>query len=158
MKRILIVLLIMSLFVFGCAKKEPTEVVTEDNTSSTPVVVVEEEPSQPQVQEPAITVEDITSVVKEDTVEETTEEPQTVYRVQIFASYYEEKANKVADEARKKLPDVPVYVVHIEPYYKVRVGNCKTPEEAMKLLERCREVGYEDAWKVEDVYIPGEDE
>ncbi len=155
MKKTFLLIVLAISFLFGCAKKETTEVIAE-KTPDTPVMIIEEEPNVTESVDTTTNVVTTEETVTTEVTETISEEPQTVYRVQIFASYSEENANKVAAEAREKMPDVPVHVVHIEPYYKVRVGDCKTPEEAAQLVERCKSVGYEDAWKTEDILMPGE--
>jgi hypothetical protein len=42
----------------------------------------------------------------------------------------------------------PVYVDFAKPWYKVRIGDFPTARGTSELVERVRELGYEDAWIV----------
>ena len=55
------------------------------------------------------------------------------YRVQIFSSNRQQTAKEEALRLEKKMSDllsVPVYVMYIAPFWKVRLGNFQTYEEA----------------------------
>ncbi len=67
------------------------------------------------------------------------------YRVQLFATTAPEIARNFAESARNHFEE-KVYVEYLEPYYKVRVGDCLTREEARLLLERTRAAGFDEAW------------
>lgn len=75
------------------------------------------------------------------------------FRVQIFASSTEKNASKVADDARTTL-DENVYVDHIVPYYKVRIGDCLTREDAEFLKDKALRQGYTGAFVVETMIRP----
>ena len=70
------------------------------------------------------------------------------YRVQVIAASRESTALKMSEAARLRF-DERVYVDYEPPYYKVRVGDCYTKEEAQALRERAVEEGYTDAFIVE---------
>ncbi|MBN1273651.1 MAG: SPOR domain-containing protein [Candidatus Aminicenantes bacterium] len=70
------------------------------------------------------------------------------YRVQIAALNREEDAEKMAGDVRSILLDVKVYVDYIPPYWKIRVGNCRTQREAAALKEQLVSAGYTTAWVV----------
>ena len=70
------------------------------------------------------------------------------FRVQIFASSTEKGANKVAADARSTFTE-GVYVEYEAPYYKVRVGDCLTKDEASALRTRLVGLGYRGAFIVE---------
>lgn len=61
------------------------------------------------------------------------------FRVQVFSSNNtktaKDKAFAMQDAILESLPDTPVYVVFNAPFWKVRVGNCRTRDEAQKLKE-----------------------
>ncbi len=81
--------------------------------------------------------------------------PASVYgfRVQIFASSTQKGASKVADDARS-LFGGKVYIEHTPPYYKVRVGDCLTKEEAEVLKNLAISKGFRGAFVVETMINP----
>ena len=70
------------------------------------------------------------------------------YRVQVIASTVREEAEGVAEVVKGLFP-VGVYIEYTEPFFKIRVGNFKTREEAEKMREELAGYGFEDAWIVE---------
>lgn len=70
------------------------------------------------------------------------------YRVQVAALNRKEDADKMAADIKAVFQDVGVYVKHIPPYWKVRVGNCRTQKEAALLRDRLVGAGYSTAWVV----------
>jgi hypothetical protein len=67
------------------------------------------------------------------------------YRVQLYATREPEKARGFAESARESFGE-KVYVEYLDPYYKVRVGDCLTREEARLLLDRAKGSGFDQAW------------
>ncbi len=112
-------------FVFSCAKKPPPgELIDEE-----PIIIEEAEEGE--------IFEEFEEIV-EEVAEETTvvvtpppppPEPTTVYRIQIGAFYSSASADKRKARA-VSLFAKPVYVKYIAPYYKVRVGDFSTKNEA----------------------------
>ncbi len=138
MKRIFLIGAIFILM--GCAPRQTVKTVS---------------PEQEFITQPAVT--DSIVIIKKEQPQEgvtpKTEEqvsPKTTYgyRVQIFASWSNENAERIASEARFKFPDQRVYVEYIPPLYRVRVGDCRTREEAERLRDKARSLGYEDAFLV----------
>ncbi|RKX21555.1 MAG: hypothetical protein DRP51_04035 [Candidatus Zixiibacteriota bacterium] len=83
-----------------------------------------------------------------------------VYRIQLFTSKEYGPAIREKNIAVEVF-DRPVTMDYEVPYYKIRVGNFSTREEAEKYLPAAREAGYKTAWVVrayvnvktlEDVY------
>ncbi len=70
-----------------------------------------------------------------------------VFRVQVVAVSDETSAQDARQTAELRLK-LPAYVEFVDGMYKVRVGDCQTRVEAEKVLRRCRESGYPDAWIV----------
>lgn len=72
------------------------------------------------------------------------------YRVQIYATKDREQAYLLKDEATKifNKDSINVYLVFNEPYYKIRIGDCKSREEANQLKNLARQRGYTNAWIV----------
>lgn len=81
--------------------------------------------------------------------------PGSVYgfRVQIFASSTQKGASKVAEDARNIFGG-KVYIEHAPPYYKVRVGDCLTREEAESLKNLALSKGFRGAYIVETMINP----
>jgi hypothetical protein len=70
-------------------------------------------------------------------------EPRKVngYRIVIFmknAQSARREAVAVQEEFGAQFADVPSYMTYENPYFKISVGNCTTPEEAMILLGRLK--------------------
>jgi len=72
------------------------------------------------------------------------------YRVQLFATKDIESATIAKKEAEFAFSEdsVNVYIEFDSPYYKLRIGDCKTREEAERLREIARNKGYPSAWIV----------
>jgi cell division protein FtsN len=74
-------------------------------------------------------------------------DPSTAgYRVQVFAAQDRATAEAVAARLEGRLNGQPVYVERQDPWYKVRVGDFATREEADRLRKRLVEMGYPEAW------------
>ncbi len=74
------------------------------------------------------------------------------FRVQIFASSTEKNASRVANDARSAFNEV--YIEYVAPYYKVRVGNCLTRDDADMLKSKAAGMGYRGAFVVETKIVP----
>ena len=70
-----------------------------------------------------------------------------VWRIQILATGQGQAAMRLKDEI-EKVHQLPAYVVHAEPWFKVQVGSAPTAEDAEVLREKLIEWGYEGAWVV----------
>ena len=61
------------------------------------------------------------------------------FRVQLFSSNNartaREAAFKVEKTIREKLPHMAVYVTYTSPFWRVRVGNCPTHDDAQRLRQ-----------------------
>jgi len=77
------------------------------------------------------------------------------YRIQISASPAREDAQNVAMRARERFPYDSVYVYFQAPWYKVRVGDFETRNDAEAKLREARQKGYREAfWVPSDVRVP----
>ncbi|NNE08378.1 MAG: SPOR domain-containing protein [Gemmatimonadetes bacterium] len=74
------------------------------------------------------------------------------YRVQLMATTDAEKAMEFA-EAIQPAFSHSVYVEYQEPFYKVRLGDCQTREEAVRILSAVRANGFDEAWITETMVI-----
>lgn len=153
MKYFVVVLSIILLLPFGCAKRqevsqEPAwedeilfEEITEDTTEISDITFTEE----PE--------KDI-SIFEEEKVEAITTEPTTGlgFRIQIGAYKNEALAQKEAEKARMIL-NKKVYVDYIMPYNKLRVGNFLTRSDAVSYRVQVLNKGYKGAFIVETTII-----
>ncbi|MBE6311656.1 MAG: SPOR domain-containing protein [Bacteroidales bacterium] len=64
------------------------------------------------------------------------------YRVQVYSSNVPQTARSEAfsmeTKVKEKMPDVPSYVSFNSPFWKVRLGDCRTYQDAMSLLAQVR--------------------
>ena len=74
--------------------------------------------------------------------------PRKVYRVQFFATQYPDEAAQVSESVKNQLSE-NTYIDYKAPYYWVRVGDCVSKEEAESLLDKMRNLGYQESWVVE---------
>lgn len=73
------------------------------------------------------------------------------YRVQVFATIYKDKAEKIRSEVQEKVA-FPVYVEEIPPFYKIRIGDFQKREDAEQFLTTVQKsLGYADAFVAETV-------
>lgn len=81
--------------------------------------------------------------------------PATIlgFRIQIFASSTETNASRVADDARASFTQ-NVYVKYGAPYYKVRIGDFLTKEEAQIVKHQALQLGYRGTFVVETMISP----
>jgi hypothetical protein len=75
------------------------------------------------------------------------------FRVQIFASSTQDNASRIASDARPSF-DEEVYVEHVAPYYKVRIGDFLTRSEADVLKNKAIQLGFRGAFVVETMISP----
>jgi cell division septation protein DedD len=111
------------------------------------VDVFEETP----VAEGAFAVEAVEAVEADPIVEDVAVDSLTMtgagYRIQVFATGDRHRAESFEMEVETRL-NVAAYIEHMDGIYKVRVGDCRSREEAEQLRGRCRTAGYKDAWIV----------
>lgn len=72
----------------------------------------------------------------------------TGFRVQVLAIRDQEAAESFAGRLQSMVGGDAVYVEWVEPYYKVRVGDFSTRDEAEPLRLRLIDQGIEEAWTV----------
>ncbi len=75
---------------------------------------------------------------------------QAGYRVQVFTTTSLDQAREKEQEFTQSLKTYPVYKVYDPPYYKIRVGDFRSREEALALRDSLKTVGVEEAWVVRD--------
>ncbi len=72
------------------------------------------------------------------------------FRVQLMATKDMQTAELIKREAMEKFaPDsINVYVEFDSPYYKIRICDCKSRDEAVRVRDLARTMGYKQAWIV----------
>jgi len=142
------------LIMVSCApKKQNQEEVISDTTAYKPIIMEENTEDTTNVDTEAMSTGADTTKSTVDTTMNITTAPQSGYRVQVFATFSEEKADMIANQVRERTTE-PVYVEYIAPYYKVRVGDCTTRDEAESLKSNLFGLGYSDAFIVQDTINP----
>ena len=58
------------------------------------------------------------------------------WRLQLKFQTKEDDILKLKLKFIKLYPDIPVYIEYKEPYYRIRVGDCRTKLEAIKIKNR----------------------
>jgi len=94
-----------------------------------------------------VTKVETTRVAKPITQIVTPPKAMATYRVQVSACSEKASAEYLARKVKRQTGE-DAYVDHIPPYYKVRVGDCVSQNEAVSLRNRLRRLGYPDAWIV----------
>jgi hypothetical protein len=87
------------------------------------------------------------SIGENDETGKPTADSEMLYRIQIFASKFPEEAQNLADSLEAYF-DEPASIDYEVPYYKVRLGDFKTLEEAESFLRLIRKRGFPQAWVV----------
>ena len=72
------------------------------------------------------------------------------WRVQVFAGHSLEIAQSIQRELQLQSSEV-VYIDYVEPYYKVRIGDCAARATCDELLRELHAQGRESAWVVQSV-------
>tara|TARA_B100001778_G_C18474163_1_gene577198 strand:- start:1 stop:393 length:393 start_codon:yes stop_codon:yes gene_type:complete len=57
------------------------------------------------------------------------------WRLQLKFKAKESEIVKIKLKFIKLFPDIPVFLEYQEPYYRIRVGNCRTKLEALKIKD-----------------------
>ncbi len=68
------------------------------------------------------------------------------WKVQIFSTSDFYLADTLFKQARRMFSDYEVEKIFNSPYYKIRVGNCKTREESENLLSKAIDLDFKDSW------------
>ena len=70
------------------------------------------------------------------------------WKVQVFSTSDFFLADSIYREAVLKFGNEEVEKVFNLPYYKIRIGNCLTREDAERFLTRAQAIKYPDAWVI----------
>jgi septal ring-binding cell division protein DamX len=151
------IVLVGIFIIWACAPKatQPSAKPPEEEV----VVIGEEEETTkpfetPTVEEGEVTLEEATPTPPTEVKKTAPSKPLYGYRVQILATSNKEKADMFAKEAQARFKDQKVYVEFISPYYKVRIGDFLTREEAEAFRAKAKSLGYFDAFIVESPITP----
>lgn len=74
------------------------------------------------------------------------------YRVRIFFDNGQDaraQSNRVMEQFKNNFPDIPIYWSYDNPYFKVTVGDCLSPEEAIIVWGRVKNL-YDKAFVVRE--------
>ncbi len=74
--------------------------------------------------------------------------PAQGYRVQIFSVTDRDEAQRFYEEARRRLNREDIYLQFEPPFFRVRVGNCRTRDAAEDLVRELEQGGYEAPFPV----------
>ena len=74
--------------------------------------------------------------------------PAQGYRVQIYSVADRDDSQRFYEEVRKRLNREDVYLQFEPPFFRVRVGNCRTRDEAEDLVRMLEQAGYEAPFPV----------
>lgn len=72
------------------------------------------------------------------------------FRVQIYSTPDVDMASRNKESIQTAMDSLKVYLLYDAPYYKIRIGDCTTREEAIELRDNLREMGFTEAWVVPD--------
>lgn len=72
------------------------------------------------------------------------------YRLQLFNGQDREQANRIKNQFISYFPDVPRYLMYVEPTYRVRVGDFYTRDDADALLREAKKY-FPDAIIIRDI-------
>ena len=75
------------------------------------------------------------------------EEHRLGFRIQIYTSTFIDSAIAMKDSLERTI-NALFYLEHDDPYYKIRLGNYTTRDEAENLREKIVGYGYKEAWIV----------
>ena len=79
------------------------------------------------------------------------------YRVQIFSTSDRQKSRRVYEAARNRLNREDIYLRFEPPFFRIRVGNCQTLDEAEELVRLLKKAGFEALFPVRtQIRVPSE--
>lgn len=74
--------------------------------------------------------------------------PARGYRVQVFSVTDRGEAQRFYEDARRRLNREDIYLQFEPPFFRVRVGNCRSRDEAEDLVRELEQAGYEAPFPV----------
>lgn len=124
---------------------EETAILIEEAVSTEEIAIPTEEAVS--TEEIVTPTEDTASTPERVTYETPSLPMKKVYKVQIGAFQVETNADRLYNWLKEEYGDL-VYIEHVPPYWKVRVGNYSICKEALRMRNAMIEKGYKDAWVV----------
>jgi len=70
------------------------------------------------------------SLVQKNIEKHKTEQTRDGFRIQLFSGTERNNANSLRNKFKTDYPDVPIYLIYQQPYYKLRVGDFRNKIEA----------------------------
>lgn len=154
MKKFLMIAVFM-FFTLSCVKQtRPTTSTSEEpvfveETGAQGLTVTEDTTGLAIKQESTLAQETMPAeTTAAETIKEMPEESKYGYRVQLGAFSNKELANQFAAQLRQNFTE-NVYVQYVSPFYKVRVGDFLTKDDAEKFKLKVWNLGFDDAFVVE---------
>lgn len=157
MPKLTILLLIAALSLASCAKRQglpaPEEATpsgplfdpleTAHDREVVPVVYPVTVEAVPEAGDSLVQPGDLSFLEYDSTA--SINSPAEVYRVQIFTSRLYAEATRERQLA-EEIFNLPIFLDYEVPYYKLRVGNFFTRDEAENMLSEIKAIGYKNAW------------
>ena len=72
------------------------------------------------------------SLVQKNIEKHKAEQTRDGYRVQLFSGNERNNANALRSKFKTEYPEVPIYLIYQQPYYKLRVGDFRNRIEAQQ--------------------------
>jgi len=72
------------------------------------------------------------------------------YRIQLLATSNKKQVEKLKEELSQKGLNYPIYIKYVPPMYRLRIGDFQKYEDAQKALNQIKNLGYKDAFIIED--------
>jgi hypothetical protein len=70
------------------------------------------------------------TLVQKNIEKHKTEQTRDGFRIQLFSGTERNNANSLRNKFKTDYPDVPIYLIYQQPYYKLRVGDFRNKIEA----------------------------
>lgn len=141
-----LVLLAITLFIWGCAASTPSNQYSNQNPEKNRSSSATSKP-QGMAFDPLALGSDLVndSIAKSPATDAANPKSTTAgYRVQLGA-YIEEKAAIREMESAKRKFDIPIYLQFDSPFHRIRIGDFKTMQQADSLKKIAMKQGYHDA-------------
>ncbi len=153
----LTVSVVLLIFVFGCAgtrQKAPSPPSAKETSqmdeSFDPLSLNDEDITFPESEEVLPNESSFESPVEQENLPAEENKQVDGFRIQLFSTKDIENATRAKNIAAEQLSDLneQIYLEFDSPYYKVRIGDFKTREEAERVRDIVRSRGYPKAWIV----------
>ncbi len=129
--------------IFGFLDKDKDHAQERRNETHAPATYID---TLNRGQEVALSSSDLdTSIMSSSSI--SAGEQTAGYRIQCSATTDADAARTQKKQLESKT-NMPVYIIHADPYYKVQVGDFIDRKSADQALKKIKAAGYNDAWVV----------